>query len=134
MGMTMEEKGKYYHDRGFNCAQSVLCALGDYTGLDETAAAKLGTCFGGGMRCGSICGALTGGLMAIGCACFAGEDPAAEKEASTGLTKRLEEAFSAEMGTLLCSEIQEKYEKTRCEHCIVFAAEAAKKIIEEYKK
>ena len=132
--MTVKEKAAFYHEKGFNCAQSVLAALSDETGLDETHSARLGTCFGGGMRCGSVCGAVTGGLMAIGCACMNGADPAAEKEHSTALAHELEERFTAEMGTLLCAEILEAHEKAMCPRCIEFAAEATKEIIEKNRK
>ena len=132
--MTIKEKGNDYHDRGFNCSQSVLCTLTEETGLDEILSAKLGTCFGGGMRCGSVCGAVTGGLMAIGCACTEGTDPAAEKDYSTELAHELEERFASEIGTLLCSEIQEAHEKEWCPRCIELAAEIAKEIIEKNRK
>ena len=36
--MSMEEKAAQYHAKGFNCAQSVLAACGEYTGLDEKTA------------------------------------------------------------------------------------------------
>lgn len=132
--MTMEEKGNYYHDRGFNCSQSVLCSLTEETGLDEQTSAQLGTCFGGGMRCGNVCGAVTGGLMAIGCACMKGLDPAAEKAPSTVLAHELEERFAAEMGTLLCSEILAAHERTMCPHCIALAAEITKDIIDKNRR
>ena len=131
--MTLEERCNSYHDRGFNCSQSVLCALSEETGLDENLAARLGTCFGGGMRCGNVCGAVTGGLMAIGCACMEGTDPAAEKEPSTALAHELEERFSAEIGTLLCAEILAAHEKTWCPRCIALAAGITKEIIENHK-
>ncbi|APF26754.1 C_GCAxxG_C_C family protein [Clostridium sporogenes] len=35
-------------------------------GIDEIIAKKISACFGGGMFCGSTCGAVTGALMAIG--------------------------------------------------------------------
>lgn len=132
--MTAEEKSKYYHERGFNCSQSVLCALMDETGLDEKLSAQLATCFGGGMRCGSICGAVTGGLMAIGCTCMEGSDPGTEKKFGTELTRELEERFTAEMGTLLCSEILGAHKREMCTHCIELAARVTKEIIEKNKK
>ena len=132
--MTMEEIGKQYHDRGFNCCQSVLCALSDETGLDEKFSAQLGTCFGGGMRCGNVCGAVTGGLMAIGCTCMDGSDPAAEKAPSTELAHELEKRFSAEMGSLLCSEILAANGRSMCLKCIGLAAEITKEIIGKNKK
>ena len=33
--MDREEKARMYHEQGFNCAQAVLAACGDVTGLDE---------------------------------------------------------------------------------------------------
>ena len=36
--MSIEEKAAQYHAQGFNCAQSVLAACGEYTGLDEKSA------------------------------------------------------------------------------------------------
>lgn len=129
--MTVKEKAAAYHEKGFNCSQSVLAALSEETGLDETLSARLGTCFGGGMRCGNVCGAVTGGLMAIGCACMSGADPSAEKDRSTVLTHELEERFSAEMGSLLCAEILKANGRAVCPRCIGFAAEVTKEIIEK---
>ena len=37
-------------------------------GYDEKAALKAATCFRGGMQMGSVCGAVTGGLLALGLA------------------------------------------------------------------
>ena len=55
-------------DVHFNCCQSVLVAFAETCGLDRDTAYKLGTSFGGGVRCGSACGALTGALMVLGLA------------------------------------------------------------------
>ncbi|MEI8132773.1 MAG: C-GCAxxG-C-C family protein [Leptolinea sp.] len=61
------EKAKDFYDRGFGCCQSVLCAFSEDFGLDTTTALKLATGFGSGMgRMGDVCGALTGGFMALG--------------------------------------------------------------------
>ena len=58
-------------DRHFNCCQSVLAAFADVCGMDEAGVCRLGTSFGGGMRHGATCGAVTGGLMVLG---LAGKD------------------------------------------------------------
>lgn len=133
MTMTIEEVSKGYHTKGYNCAQSVMCALKDETGLDEVTSSKIGTCFGGGMRCGSVCGAVTGGLMAIGCTCLTGIDPDAEKEVGTKLAHELQKRFSAEMGSILCSEILKKHQSKMCPDCIALAAAITKDIIEKNK-
>lgn len=49
-----------------NCAQSVLMALSEATGMDDKTAYDVAANFGGGMKCGSVCGAITGALMAMG--------------------------------------------------------------------
>ena len=64
--MGAKEKALALHSQGFNCAQAVLGALGDYTGLDEKTALALTAGFGGGVRCGEICGAASGAVMALG--------------------------------------------------------------------
>ena len=52
---------------GYNCAQSVLYAFGPDLGLDAETALKVATGLGGGMgRRGEVCGAVTGGILALG--------------------------------------------------------------------
>jgi C_GCAxxG_C_C family probable redox protein len=66
----MKEKGKSaekavsFFREGFICAESVLMAMQDYLGLERNPA--LATGFGAGIaRRGSVCGAVTGGILAI---------------------------------------------------------------------
>ena len=49
-----------------NCAQTIMRVYADELGIDENKAAALGSNFGGGMKCGSTCGAITAGLMVLG--------------------------------------------------------------------
>jgi C_GCAxxG_C_C family probable redox protein len=52
---------------GYNCAQSVMFAHAAEAGIDPESALKAATGFGGGIaRRGEMCGALTGGILAIG--------------------------------------------------------------------
>ena len=52
---------------GYNCAQAVLYAYGPDLGLDGETALKVATGLGGGMgRRGEVCGAVTGGILALG--------------------------------------------------------------------
>ena len=53
-------------NQGLNCAQSVFCVFAQEGGLSREKALLVASCFGGGMRCGEVCGAVTGALMAIG--------------------------------------------------------------------
>ena len=53
--------------RGYNCAQAVVVAFGDVTGLEEKYAARLISSFGGGMgRMREVCGAVSGMLLVAG--------------------------------------------------------------------
>jgi C_GCAxxG_C_C family probable redox protein len=52
---------------GYNCAQAILFAFAPGVGLEEDTALKLSTGMGAGMaRRGEICGAVTGGILALG--------------------------------------------------------------------
>lgn len=129
--MTIEETSAAFHKRGCNCCQSVLCTLGEHTGIDEQTAIRLAYGFGGGMLTGNICGAVTGGMMAIGAACTAGADPAEEKPRAVELCEALQARFREEFGTMLCADILRDHEHELCDTCIAFAARTAEKIIRE---
>src|ERR1035441_485274 len=65
MGKPQEALGLF--EKGFNCAQSVLGALGPDAGLDKEIGLGMAGSFGGGMaRRGETCGAVTGALMVLG--------------------------------------------------------------------
>ena len=52
----------------YNCAQTVAAVFASDAGYDEDTALRAATCFRGGMQMGSVCGAVTGGLLALGLA------------------------------------------------------------------
>lgn len=57
---TRAEQAIAFHDRGFNCAQSVVCAFADKTGLDETTLFRITEGLGLGMGCmEGTCGAIS---------------------------------------------------------------------------
>lgn len=53
-------------DRHYNCCQAVLVPFTAGCGMDEERACAAAAHFGAGMRMGGTCGAVTGGLMALG--------------------------------------------------------------------
>ena len=66
--MLKHETARYYRENtNINCAEAMLQAINEkyQLGLDKKALATMST-FGGGMGVGSVCGALTGGLAAVG--------------------------------------------------------------------
>ena len=64
----MSERGQKAYDyfmQGYNCAQAVLLAFSDLTGLDEKTAALVASGFGAGIgKTRNVCGTVTGMIMA----------------------------------------------------------------------
>ncbi|MCK7471113.1 MAG: C-GCAxxG-C-C family protein [Desulfomicrobium escambiense] len=105
---TLVKKSLALHEAGSNCAQSVLCAFAGEYGFDEVAAHRLATALGAGLgRRQLLCGAVSGGAMAIGAAL--GNDSGADLEAKercyaivAGFVARIESEFgSSDCRTLL---------------------------------
>ena len=58
--------GYYYREKGFNCAETVLCAANDAWDLHlEPAVIRTMGGFGGGMGTRNVCGAVSGGIAAL---------------------------------------------------------------------
>jgi C_GCAxxG_C_C family probable redox protein len=55
-------------ESGCSCSQAVFGAFAPRFGVDEDTAVRVASGFGGGMRMGDTCGALTGAFMALGLA------------------------------------------------------------------
>ena len=64
--MTKAEIANNYFANNFNCSQSVFTTFATELGMEEELALKLSTQFGGGARCGEMCGAVSGALMVLG--------------------------------------------------------------------
>ena len=62
----------------WNCCQAVVSVFAEDAGYDEDACMKAATFFRGGMQTGSVCGAVTGALLALGLAGI--DDPQAANE------------------------------------------------------
>ncbi len=89
---------------GYNCAQAILFAFGPGLGLDAERALKLATGLGGGMGgSGEVCGAVTGGILALGLQHGRGgrdEKPVAQE--AYRKTLDLMAAFEKAHGSCLC--------------------------------
>ena len=68
MGKYLERARELRNDPNvhYNCAQAVLAAFAPDAGISEADACRLTANFGSGMKMGATCGAVTGGLMALG--------------------------------------------------------------------
>ena len=99
--MNIQETAVAYHTNGCNCAQSVLMALQNETGLDEDTSRRVATGFGGGVRCGGICGAVSAPVLILGASC---PDPS-DRPHTTKLTKEFESRFAERFHRLDCREL-----------------------------
>lgn len=115
--MELKEKALALHDRGYNCAQAVLAACKDYTGLDEKTALAVSAGFGGGLRSGEICGAISGAVMAIGMANPYNDcKNIAAKDKIALLARECVAAGKEKFGCVRCEEL--KGDKSNCPYYI----------------
>ena len=104
--MHLDDSAVQTFNSGMNCAQAAFSALAEDSGLDRNQALRIASCFGGGMRCGEVCGAVTGALMAIGL--FEGYDLPNDPDAkarSNELALEFERRFRDRNGSILCREL-----------------------------
>lgn len=126
--MDIKELAIKYHDSGFNCAQAVLCACAEYTGLDEKTALAVSAGFGGGLRSGEVCGAISGAVMALGLANpFTDSSDTAAKDKIAALAKDCVAAGKEKFGCIHCSEL--KGDKSNCPYYIGEMAALAEEMI-----
>ena len=92
---------------GLNCAQSVLYHCAEKAGIDTNTAVKAATGFGGGMgRMQEVCGAVTGGILAINYR--HGRNENEEKKAQDKAyekVRNLFQEFEKENGSCLCKTL-----------------------------
>lgn len=91
----------------YNCAQSVLLAFEDVTGLPKSMALRLSSSFGGGMaRLREVCGAVSGMAMVAGLL-YGYEDISdiTLKKEHYARIQELAAAFRERTGSIICREI-----------------------------
>lgn len=92
---------------GYNCAQAVLCAFEDVTGLERSVALRLASSFGGGIaRMREVCGAVSGAAMVLGLV-EGSADPAdhAAKAAHYRRVQAFAQSFRELNGSIICREL-----------------------------
>lgn len=96
------ERAGALYDGGYNCAQAVLQAT---TGRSDPELLAMAKAFGGGIgQSGCLCGAVTGGVMALGL------------QGRSGLGGQLVEAFRKEFRTTCCRGLSKDYQWLSREH------------------
>lgn len=89
-----------------NCCQSVVGAYAEDCGLDRHMALKIGACFGGGMKKGEVCGAVSGALMVLGLKKgYFLEDDTHGKERAALFTQLFIDRYENQQGAITCKEI-----------------------------
>lgn len=127
--MDIKERALDWHKKGYNCAQSVIVACAEFAGLDENTALAVSGGFGGGVRSGEICGAISGAVMAVGAAYpFIDGNDAAAKDKIALLAKECVAAAAEKYGKVRCSDLKENID---CNDIICYMAEYAEKLIKD---
>lgn len=108
----------------YNCAQAVFIPFAEKKGISAVQASAITANFGSGMRAGLTCGAITGGLMALGLY------DAGDAEASTEFMRRMKSLHGglSDCRDLLRDEVHSPAEKKP--HCDGMVYEAVE-IVEE---
>jgi len=104
--MSPEDEARKLFDSGFNCAESVLLAVSRKKFPQNTSVIpKIATGFGGGIaRNGDVCGALGGGVMAIGLA-LGRSSPEEPRDPCYVAVDQFYSEFVKEFGTCKCHEL-----------------------------
>ena len=122
--MIRDYTRKYYLEQNCNCAETVFLAASEALNLGLTLEdAKLICAFGGGMGCGSTCGALAGSMAILG-KCMV-KDRAHTTEGFKESCAALKEEFEKRMGSTFCDDIKKNNfnENERCLLTVQIAAD-----------
>lgn len=109
-----------YRSGRYHCAEAVLEVVRRHFS-PETPESVVGTVsgFGGGSGAGCICGAVSGGTVALGLVL-------ADKKATAHMTKELHTWFKEKYGVLCCKTIRQNHKGV----CPILTGEVAGKIAE----
>jgi len=110
--------------KGFHCSEAVLIAMAEYMGVTSDLIPRVATGFGGGIAgSGSVCGALIGGVMAIGIKHGRNKVTQTEADQKTkSLARKFIREFKKIAGSTFC------YDITRCDFNTL---EGKKKFVED---
>ena len=131
------ERSSEYFDAGLNCSESVLRAVNDAYDLGlPPSAYGIATPFGGGFGgARSTCGALTGGLMALGLA-HGRSGPSQSAQPGSMAGRALHDRFLAQFQSVSCRELTAGFDwdkperRQACQAYVRFAAQAVASILE----
>ena len=127
------QSAKSYATGGFLCSESILLAISDWLGIQNELIPKMATGFGAGIGgFGSVCGAISGGIMALGLK-FGRNEITKQETKPYWFALDLLKRFEKEFGCITCQELtgcdittetgRKKYREkmlwdTKCRHYI----------------
>ena len=128
---------------GYNCAQSVLMTMCEHWNVENELIPKIASGFGGGIgRCGSVCGVLTGAVMALGIKFGSNAAPAEKRRQVYSVSGKLVKQFEKRHGTVYCRDLigydlydPKEWERAKQEEvvektCVHFAREAVEALLD----
>jgi C_GCAxxG_C_C family probable redox protein len=104
--MDRKEEALKIFRSGFNCSQAVFSVFCEELNCDKDLALKISTGFGGGIRKGEVCGAVSGAIMALGLKyghCIEGDTET--KNRAYSLTKEFVNRFEEKNGSIVCKKL-----------------------------
>jgi C_GCAxxG_C_C family probable redox protein len=131
-------KASGYFRSGFNCAESVLkSVVEDCHGQHHTCIPKVATAFGGGVggTHEELCGALSGGIMAIG-VLLGRMEPGADIQRVKRIASEFRSRFLTRNGSTRCQTLLDAFgpqtESTRCQELTGDTAELLRQVLAEH--
>jgi C_GCAxxG_C_C family probable redox protein len=143
-----DQAARYFNSEGHNCAQAVLRAVAENHAMACPACIPaMALAMGGGVgHTGSICGAISGGVMAIGLAVdrTGPRDILARKRAAYTVAGLFVKDFAAHFRCTDCRDIlgfdwsepgsierfqRDNFLQTKCVPCVRWAAENASRLV-----
>ena len=106
--MTKREIANALHEKGYNCAQAVICAFSEELGEDKAMLFRITEGLGLGMGCTyGVCGALSAAVAAAGLKNSTAQlDGPNSKAATYQIAKAFTEEFSEKAGSIICRELK----------------------------
>jgi C_GCAxxG_C_C family probable redox protein len=107
MENTYVTRAREYHEKGYNCAQSVACAFLPVLTIDEPTLFAVMEGFGGGMGGNdATCGALSGAVAVGSLLTSSGDVNTITKAKTYELAKVMVQKFEQKTKSLVCKELK----------------------------
>ena len=105
--MDHGKRAREIFENGGNCAQAVFAAFSDLTGYSYEESLRMASAFGGGIgRLRETCGAVSGGVMVIGCLYGYSDLPGDKAKAEVyRKTQQYVKAFEQATGSMWCHDL-----------------------------